>query len=80
MTPIAPRLIPPTDLQCVTDSDKKQATLRRNPTPDARLEPAYAKSKLDGLAFRPGSRAIFLGRTHYGCIATIVSESEGIIL
>ena len=56
-----------------------QATLRRNVAPDPRLEPKAAAARLGALEFRPGSQALFLGRAHYGCVATVLpSASPGL--
>ncbi len=49
-----------------------QATLRRNPTPDPRFDPAAVSAALSGLQFQPGSLALFLGRQYYGCVATVL--------
>ncbi|KAK9818370.1 hypothetical protein WJX72_011521 [[Myrmecia] bisecta] len=49
-----------------------QATLRRNPTPDPRFDPASVSAQLAGLEFGAGSKALFLGRQYYGCVATVL--------
>ena len=49
-----------------------QASLRRNPAPDPRRDPASVGSQLGALKFEIGQKAIFLGRAYYGCVATIL--------
>lgn len=51
-----------------------QMTLRKDPAPDPRYDPKLM-SEDDGIVsydFKPGSKAIFLGRAYYGCLARIV--------
>ena len=54
-----------------------QVTLRKNPSPDPRLQVAGNRSQSAINAFSsamvPGSKALFLGRAHYGCMAEIVA-------
>ena len=52
-----------------------QMIIRRNPSPDPRFQPEMAVEVLAGLEFKPGSRALFLGRSHYGCIAVILPDA-----
>jgi 5'-3' exoribonuclease 1 len=54
-----------------------QLTLRRNPAPDPRFEPEAAGAALAGATLAPGARAIFLGRAHYGCVATVLPDAAG---
>ena len=49
-----------------------QASLRRNPAPDPRRDPASVGSQLGALKFETGQKALFLGRAYYGCVATIL--------
>lgn len=53
-----------------------QATLRRNVAPDPRLDPQAAAARLGALEFKPGSQALFLGRAHYGCVATVLPAAS----
>lgn len=48
-----------------------QVTLKHNPSPDPRLDPAHADHAAPA-ALREGSRAIFLGTAYFGCPATIL--------
>jgi len=52
-----------------------QVTLRRNPSPDPRFQPESVTDALSSLQFKVGSKAVFLGRAYYGCLATILPES-----
>ncbi|BDA46451.1 5'-3' exoribonuclease 1 [Coccomyxa sp. Obi] len=51
-----------------------QATLRRNMAPDPRLDPAVAQSRAAAGELSVGSRALFLGRAHFGCVATVLPD------
>ena len=53
-----------------------QATLRRNTNSDPRLDPEAAKKKLGDLQLSVGSKAIFIGRSHFGCVATVIPEAS----
>ena len=53
-----------------------QATLRRNTNPDPRLDPEAAKKRLGDLQLTVGSKAIFVGRSHFGCVATITPDAS----
>ena len=53
-----------------------QATLRRNTNPDPRLDPEAAKKRLGDLQLTVGSKAIFVGRSHFGCVATIIPDAS----
>jgi len=53
-----------------------QATLRRNTNPDPRLDPEAAKKKLGDMQLTAGSKAIFVGRSHFGCVATIIPDAS----
>ena len=53
-----------------------QLVVRRNPSPDPRFQPETAAASLVSYDFRPGSRALFLGRSHYGCMATILPDAS----
>ncbi len=55
---------------------RAQATLRRNVAPDPRLDPAAAAARLGALDFKPGGEALFLGRAHYGCAATVLPSAS----
>ena len=46
-------------------------TLRRNPSPDPRTDAALAAG-LASPQLVEGASALFLGRAHYGCIATVL--------
>ena len=50
-----------------------QLTLRRNPSPDPRFEIVRKGWKEPCLfsELKPGAKALFLGRTHYGCLAEV---------
>jgi hypothetical protein len=50
--------------------------VRRNPAPDPRFQPDTATSALTSYGFQPGARALFLGRAHYGCMATILPDAS----
>lgn len=52
----------------------KQATLRRNMAPDPRLDPAVAQSRAAAGELSVGSLALFLGRAHFGCVATVLPD------
>lgn len=56
-----------------------QMTLRRNPSPDPRFEilGATAAASGEGLfaPLLPGTKALFLGRAHYGCIAEVLPSA-----
>ncbi len=57
-----------------TKSFPLQLTLRKDPAPDPRYDPKLM-SEDDGIVsydFKPGSKAIFLGKAYYGCPAKIV--------
>lgn len=49
-----------------------QLVLRRNPSPDPRFQPDTAAAALTGIDLEPGARALYLGRAHYGCLATVL--------
>ena len=46
--------------------------LRKNPAPDARLDPVAAAAAASALGWPPGSRALFLGRAYYGAPAFVL--------
>ena len=48
-----------------------QVTLRRNPSPDPRTDAALAAG-LASPQLVEGASALFLGRAHYGCVATVL--------
>lgn len=56
-----------------------QATLRRNPAPDPRFQ---TQAEADGGAatapepLEAGTKALFLGRAHYGCMAEVVASGQ----
>jgi hypothetical protein len=55
-----------------------QVTLRRNPAPDPRFQPDAVATSLSATALKDGSVALFLGRAHYGCLATVLpAASQG---
>ena len=45
--------------------------------PDPRMDVEAAKEKAGAIAFPPGSQALFLGRAHYGCLATVLPSLDG---
>lgn len=49
-----------------------QASLRRNPAPDPRLDPSSVGSQLGALQFESGQKGLFLGRAYYGCVAIVL--------
>lgn len=53
-----------------------QLVVRRNPAPDPRFQPETAAASLAGYDFKPGARALFLGRSYYGCMATILPDAS----
>lgn len=53
-----------------------QLTLRKNPSPDPRFEPEAFAEAFASLDIRAGCRAIFLGRSHYGCMATVLEDAS----
>lgn len=50
----------------------QQASLRRNPAPDPRRDPSTVGGQLGALQFEVGQKGLFLGRAHYGCVATVL--------
>jgi 5'-3' exoribonuclease 1 len=46
--------------------------LRRNPAPDPRLDAKAAAAAMQAMGWRPGARALFLGRAYYGCLAVVL--------
>lgn len=52
-----------------------QMTLRKNPAPDPRFQPDTVSGALLSLNLKEGSKAVFLGRAHYGCIATVLPSA-----
>lgn len=46
--------------------------LRRNPSPDPRFQPDTVAAALAAVELTPGSKGLYLGRAHYGCIATVL--------
>ena len=46
--------------------------LRRNPAPDPRLDAKAAAAAMQSMGWRPGARALFLGRAYYGCLAVVL--------
>lgn len=54
----------------------EQLVVRRNPSPDPRFQPETVTSSLVSYDFKPGARALFLGRSHYGCVATILPDAS----
>ena len=63
-------------LMQMTTSCPFQATLRRNTNSDPRLDPEAASRKLGDLQLSVGSKAIFIGRSHFGCVATVIPEAS----
>lgn len=53
-----------------------QLVVRRNPSPDPRFQPETATTSLVSYDFKPGARALFLGRSHYGCMATVLPDAS----
>ena len=53
-----------------------QATLRRNPAPDPRLDPGLVAQQAGAVSFEEGQRVLFLGRAHYGCLATVLPAAS----
>lgn len=53
-----------------------QLVVRRNPSPDPRFQPETATASLVSYDFKPGARALFLGRSHYGCMATVLPDAS----
>ena len=51
-----------------------QATLRHNKAEDPRLDAAAVQAKLGAEELTVGARALFLGRTHFGCLATVLPD------
>ena len=51
-----------------------QATLRHNKAEDPRLDPEAVRAKLGAVKLAVGSQALFLGKTHFGCLATVLPE------
>ena len=41
------------------------------PCQDPRTDPELATTRLAAIRLRPGDQALFLGRAHYGCVATL---------
>lgn len=57
----------------------EQATLRRNTAPDPRMDPAAVQGQAGSGQLQVGSRALFLGRAYFGCIATVLPDvSKGL--
>lgn len=50
--------------------------VRRNPAPDPRFQPETASASLAAYEFKPGALALFLGRSYYGCMATILPDAS----
>ncbi len=42
--------------------------------PDPRLDPATAQGRADAGQLQVGSRALFLGRAYFGCLATVLPD------
>jgi hypothetical protein len=42
--------------------------------PDPRLDPATAQGRAGAEQLEVGSRALFLGRAYFGCIATVLPD------
>jgi 5'-3' exoribonuclease 1 len=53
-----------------------ELVVRRNPSPDPRFQPETATASLVSYDFKPGARALFLGRSHYGCMATVLPDAS----
>ncbi|KAL4438007.1 hypothetical protein ABPG77_004228 [Micractinium sp. CCAP 211/92] len=53
-----------------------ELVVRRNPAPDPRFQPETASASLAAYDFKPGARALFLGRSYYGCMATILPDAS----
>jgi hypothetical protein len=53
-----------------------QATLRRNIAPDPRLDPEQARDRAGALELAVGSQAVFLGRSYFGCLATVLPDAS----
>lgn len=53
-----------------------ELVVRRNPAPDPRFQPETASASLAAYEFKPGARALFLGRSYYGCMATILPDAS----
>ena len=59
--------------ECITRLPD-QATLRHNKAEDPRLDPAAARARLGAAELRVGDQALFLGKTHFGCLATVLPD------
>lgn len=53
-----------------------QLVVRRNPAPDPRFQPETAAASLAAYDLKPGASALFLGRSHYGCLATVLPDAS----
>ncbi|KAI3438723.1 hypothetical protein D9Q98_001143 [Chlorella vulgaris] len=53
-----------------------ELVVRRNPAPDPRFQPETAAASLAAYDLKPGARALFLGRSHYGCLATVLPDAS----
>ena len=62
---------------CRRHRGRLQLVVRRNPAPDPRFQPETAAASLASYDFKAGARALFLGRAHYGCHATILPDASG---
>lgn len=54
-----------------------QLFIPRNPAPDPRLDLEAAKARAGDIAFPPGTETFYLGRAHYGCVATVLPPLDG---
>lgn len=54
-----------------------QMFIGRNLAPDPRMDVEAAKEKAGAISFPAGTKALFLGRAHYGCVATVLPPLEG---
>ena len=50
--------------------------LHANRALDPRMDVEAAKAKAGAIAFPPGTQVLFLGRAHYGCVATVLPPLE----
>ncbi|GAB4816899.1 hypothetical protein N2152v2_003945 [Parachlorella kessleri] len=53
-----------------------QLVLRRNPSPDPRFQPEATAEALTGTDLTPGAKGLYLGRAHYGCLATVLPPAS----
>ena len=51
--------------------------IARNLAPDPRMDVQAAQDRAGAIAFPPGLQTLFLGRAHYGCVATVLPPLDG---